>query len=118
MKALRAINVSKKTDIASHVRVATSILERAVGLLGTSTLPPGEGLWISPCKSIHTFFMRYPIDVLFLDEKGTVIAQETLRPWRISRWQLKARGVLEVNAGAAQNSQTVLGDRIELKDEV
>lgn len=89
-------------------------MQRAIGLLGSSTLPPDEGLWLKPCKSIHTFFMRYPIDVLFLDSEGTIVHQESLVPWRISRWVSRAEGVLEVAAGTLGKTQTQPGQRIIL----
>ena len=116
MKSMMAINASNQKTLAQHVRVASSLLQRAVGLLGTSTLRPDEGLWLKPCKSIHTFFMRYPIDVLFLDAEGTIIRQDTLVPWRFSRWEPRAEGVLEVAAGTLAKTQTQTGHRIDLKD--
>lgn len=116
MKYLKVRNVSRRVDLGQKVRVATTFLDRAVGLLSTNSLGTGEGLWISPCKSIHTFFMRYPIDVLFLDAKGTVLNKRTLRPWRISGWHAKSEGVLELAAGAVRRSGTQEGDRIEMKE--
>ena len=58
--------------MASRVVRAETAGTRAKGLLGRAGMDPGEALWIVPCSSIHTFFMRFPIDVLFLDEKLTV----------------------------------------------
>ena len=101
MKSLTAVNTSNQKILARKVRVASSLIQRAIGLLGTSTLPDDEGIWLKPCKSVHTFFMRYPIDVLFLDPEGTIVHQESLVPWRISRWVSRAAGVLEVAAGTA-----------------
>lgn len=90
-------------------------MERLVGLLTKSRLDPGEGLSIKPCTSVHTCFMRYPIDVLFLDKAGIVLHQRTLVPWRASRWVSRAAGVLEVAAGTLQRTGTQPGDRIEMK---
>lgn len=115
MKYVTAVNMTRKTDLGQKIRVATSWVDRMVGLLTTERLHPGDGLWITPCRSIHTCFMRYPIDVLFLDDKGTVLAQQTLPPWRMSGWYLRSRGVLELAAGALQRTQTSPGDRIDLK---
>jgi uncharacterized protein len=117
MSSLRALNTSKNVALAVRVRSAKSLIHRTVGLLGTSQLPEGEGLWLAPCPSIHTFFMRYPIDVVFLDAAGTVLYQATLPPWRITRFVAHSRGALELSAGTLQRTQTVVGDRIELKEE-
>ncbi len=116
MGYLQVRNVTRNVDLGPKVRVARSILDRTIGLLATSSLAPGEGLWISPCKSIHTFFMRFPIDALFLDAEGRVIHQRTMPSWRVSGWIAKCQGVLELAAGTAQRTGTQVGDRLEMKD--
>lgn len=115
VKYLKAVNVPRRTELGRRIRVASSFIDRAVGLLATDRLPPGGGLWIASCRSVHTFFMRYPIDVLFLGAHGVVIDGQTLRPWRISRWHLRSRGVLELAAGTIHRTRTRPGDRIEMK---
>ncbi len=63
-------------------------------------MEPGEALWIEPCAMIHTFFMKFPIDVLFLDKERRVVrAIENIQPFRLSPWVGKARSVLEFAAG-------------------
>jgi uncharacterized membrane protein (UPF0127 family) len=108
-------NKTRGTELGDRVRVATSLLGRALGLLSTATLPSGEGLYLSPCKSIHTFFMRYTIDVLFLDDKGVVMTQCTMAPWKISRWESRCRGILELPAGTLEKTRTQPGDLIDMK---
>jgi uncharacterized membrane protein (UPF0127 family) len=72
-----------------------------VGLLPRTALASGEGLWIRPATSVHTFFMRMVIDVAFVDRKGRVIkVYSRLKPWRHSRIHLFAAGALEAAAGA------------------
>jgi uncharacterized membrane protein (UPF0127 family) len=61
---------------------------------------------------VHTFFMRYPIDALFLDGQGVVVSQQTLKPWRISGWNRRADGVLELPAGTLDRTKTEIGDKI------
>jgi uncharacterized membrane protein (UPF0127 family) len=117
MRYVTVCNRTRNVELGRRVRVAGSLIDRAVGLLSTPELAVGEGMYLSPCQSIHTFFMRYPIDVLFLDDQGAVIRQETVRPWRISGWLKKSRGVLELAAGTITRTQTQVGDRIELKGE-
>ena len=116
MQYIRVRNVTRNVELGPKVRVAKSILERAIGLLATPSLAAGEGLWISPCKSIHTFFMKYPIDAIFLDAEGRILDQKTFRPWRLSGWCAKSKGVLEFSAGTTARTGTRVGDQIEMKD--
>jgi uncharacterized protein len=75
-------------------------VERMVGLLPRAGLGANEALWISPCTSIHTFFMRFPIDVAFVDRKGRVVAlYDSLPPWRHSWIHIMAAGAIEAPAG-------------------
>ncbi len=101
--------------MAASVERADSAFSRARGLLGREGLGPGEGLWIEPCAMIHTFFMRFAIDAVFLD--GGLRAVRVLRgmaPWRVSPWVRGASSVLELAAGSSQ--QTVEpGDQLEIK---
>jgi uncharacterized membrane protein (UPF0127 family) len=110
------MNSSKGVTLARRVNVAASLGSRFRGLLGTSALSSDDGLWLTPCRSVHTFFMRYPIDVLFLNGHGIVVSKATLAPWRLSRWVREAAGVLEVAAGTLSRTKTDIGDRIEMKE--
>ena len=107
-----ATNESKGQVLAPRVRVASSLWARSKGLLGTASLPPEEGLWLKPCRSIHTFFMRFPIDVLFLDGQGRVLSKATVAPWKMSGWKRQAAGALELTAGTLERTHTEIGDRI------
>ena len=74
-----------------------------------------EGLWIVPCPMIHTFFMRFAIDVLFLDRRLNVVrVLENLKPWRLSPWVFRATSVLELAGGRLQGSVRV-GDQLEIR---
>jgi len=113
---LRVVNESKNAILAERATEATGFLERLVGLMGRRHLPPGEGLHIAPCNSIHTFFMRFPIDALFLDADGAIVKLlPSMPPWRASSLYFNARSVLELPAGAAAASATVEGDRLRLE---
>ena len=101
--------------VLGRVSVASTWWQRTVGLLRTEMLPPGSGLWLSPCRAVHTFFMRYAIDVVFIDTAGKVLHAKTLVPWRMSRWVPKSRGVLEFPVGTVQSTETQVGDRLEMK---
>jgi uncharacterized membrane protein (UPF0127 family) len=115
MMYLTVRNATRNVELGRKVRFAASLMDRAVGLLLTPHLDAGEGMYLAPCKSVHTIFMRYPIDVLFLDAEGTVLSQNTLQPWRVSGWQAQSRGVLELMEGTLTRTGTRVGDRIELE---
>ena len=85
-------------------------------LMGRRELPFGDALWIDPCNSIHTFFMRIPIDVLLLDRDLRVVkAFHALVPWRMTLIYRKARTVLELPAGTLAASQTAEGDQLDFQ---
>lgn len=112
---MTAVNVTRNKIIASRVEKADDFVSRGVGLLGRAGLPEGEALWLIPGKSIHTFFMRFAIDVLFLDPKLTVVKViEDMKPWRVSPWVSEAESVLELPAGALKGSVAV-GDLLEMR---
>jgi uncharacterized membrane protein (UPF0127 family) len=116
MTFLQVRNATRNVVLGQKIRAAHSFVDRAVGLLLTASLKPGEGLWIHPCTSVHTFFMRFPIDVLFLDDKDVVLSRQTLAPWKLSGWNHKSRGVLELSAGTLDRTGTQVGDRIDFED--
>jgi hypothetical protein len=112
---MRAVNVTQDTELAADLDAATNIFSRMKGLLGRRSLPAGEGLLIRPCKSIHTFGMKFPIDVLFLDAHSTVIAAlPDMKPGRISSFYAAATSVIELPAGTIEQSSTQPGDTVAL----
>lgn len=111
---LVAFNKTKNRPVAGRVLVADTAQTRSKGLLGRDSLPEDEGLWIVPCPMIHTFFMRFPIDVLFLDKRLKVVrVLENLKPWRVSPWVLRAHSVLELSGGVLKGGVSV-GDELEI----
>jgi uncharacterized protein len=108
-------NVTRGTIVAERARVAQSIVDRTVGLLRTPEVRPGEGLWIARSPSIHMFFMRYPIDAIFVSATGRVTkVVANLKPWRVVWWARGAQDCLELRAGAMAASGTVAGDELRL----
>lgn len=88
--------------LAGRVIRANTAVSRARGLLGREALPPGEGLWLLPCRQVHTCFMRFAIDVVFLDRAHRVVRIcAGLKPWRFSPWVSDAASALELAAGIA-----------------
>jgi uncharacterized membrane protein (UPF0127 family) len=112
-----ALNATRGVALASDLEVATSLLARTRGLLGQSVLRPGSGLLIDPCPSVHTWFMRFPIDVIFLDGKNCVVGlKRDLKPFRMAGcW----RGVrtLELPAGTIAATGTSAGDSVVFETE-
>jgi uncharacterized protein len=113
--SLTAFNATRGAAVATRVEKADTPASRGKGLLGRASMTEDEALWIVPCPMIHTFFMKFPIDVLFLDADLRVRRViEDLRPWRLSPWVLSARSVLELKGGVLKGSVRV-GDRLEMR---
>ena len=107
----RLLNRTRGAVLALRVEHAEGVLERMRGLLGRASLEEGEALSIAPCASIHTFFMRFPIDAVFLDRRGRVVrALSDLRPWRATRFHLRAARAVELPAGTLARTGTREGD--------
>ena len=105
-----AVNVTKGVAIASELEIATSFAARSQGLLGHSGLKPDTGLLIDPCSSIHMWFMRFPIDVVFLDKKNRVVGlKRNVKPWGMA-WSWRGAKTLELPVGVIASTRTQLGD--------
>lgn len=106
-------NKTKNTILASNVLLANTSFKRMRGLLGKKKLKSGEGLILKPANSIHTFFMHFPIDVIFVNKNNQAIkVMPNLPPWRISPIYLQSNFVIELPQGSIQSSQTSQGDEI------
>ncbi|MGB7063334.1 MAG: DUF192 domain-containing protein [Candidatus Zixiibacteriota bacterium] len=116
--SLQAVNVSKGgTIVARRVEWAGTSAQRRRGLLGRSGLDSEEGIYIVPCSGIHTFRMKFPIDVTFLGKDGRVlVVHHNLKPNRISRIVLRAQGVLELSAGRLRATDTEVGDIVQFRE--
>lgn len=113
---MKILNISKNTLLADSCRVADTFFTRFKGLMGAAFLPAGAGLHIIPCNSIHMFFMKIPLDVVFLDRNNTVVHMvEGIRPWQATKIVRKAHSVLELPAGTINSSRTSAGDRLKLE---
>jgi uncharacterized membrane protein (UPF0127 family) len=107
--------VTRATLLADRADIADTSAKRRKGLLKHTGLAPGEGLWIAPCEGVHTFGMKFPIDVIFLNRKRKVLK---IRPnmvrGRIS-FSLRAHSVLELPSGRLGETGTVAGDQLEFE---
>ena len=112
---MRAINPERGTELARRVEKADTFWKRFRGLSGRTELPAGEGLWIIPCRGVHTHGMAFPIDVLFLDGAQRVVGlEENLGPGRFASVRWKAKTVLELPAGTVRLTRTRVGDRVQI----
>lgn len=105
---------SKGETICEKVKVADNMFTRLLGLMFTRDLPSNEGLLIRPCNSIHTFFMNYNLDIIFLDNKFCVVKViYNMKPWRMSWMYFRANQVLEMKAGNLK-SNLQIGEKLEV----
>jgi uncharacterized membrane protein (UPF0127 family) len=100
--------------ICENAKIADTIASRILGLMFTKDIESNEGLMISPCNSIHTFFMNFSLDVIFLDRDFKVVkVVYDMKPWRISWIYFKARHVLEMKAGNLK-AKISAGEKLEV----
>jgi uncharacterized membrane protein (UPF0127 family) len=110
---LQVKNLTRQTILANCLEVADSGPKRNKGLLGRKGLSPGEGMWILPCESVHTFGMQFPIDLVYLDRKHQIRkVRSNVRPWRISAC-LSAHSVIELPSGTVHATESKPGDTLE-----
>jgi len=110
---IEIVNISKNAVVGQRIRVADKAFARLVGLLGTKSLEPGCGLLIEPSSGIHTFGMRFPIDVVSLDAQMRVLGTwEKLGPWRFAAIHWRTRRVLELPAGTIRSSWIERNDQL------
>ncbi len=115
---MEIVNVTQSTTLASYATVADSFWSRGKGLIGRRRALEDYGLVIRPCNAIHTCFLSYPIDVLYLDQQSRVLRIfPSLRPWRIGPIVWRSKTVIELPAGTAAQTGTMIGDIIEYRDE-
>lgn len=108
-------NLTRDVVLADAAEIADTSAKRRTGLLKHTGLQPGEGLWIVPCESVHSFFMKFTIDVVYLDRKHRVKkVRSEMVPWRISGC-ITAHSVLELPSGTISRTGTVKGDQLEIK---
>lgn len=119
MRKITIVNRSRNTVVGERIEVADTFLSRLVGLLGRSRLLPGYGLLIRPSSGVHTFGMRFPIDVVALDRQLRVLAVwQNLRPWRTTAVKWKTHCVLELAGGHLKTCPIEAGDQLEIASEV
>jgi uncharacterized protein len=113
LELMKIENITTGMVIAENCTVADSFLRRFAGLMGKKALPESGGLLLSPCNSIHMFFMRITLDLIFVDKNNIIVyLKENIKPWRVSRIVRSAVSVIELPAGTIKNTGTGVGDRL------
>jgi len=113
---MKIFNQTRKATLAEDVFMAGSFLKRVQGLLGKKVFNYGQAIVLKPCNSIHTFFMRFPIDILFIGKDNTVVkAISGLKSFRLSPVCFKSKFVIELPPGTIKFTSTQAGDRLTLK---
>jgi uncharacterized protein len=114
-KCSSAFNTTRQSSLAEDLRIADTHWTRLRGLLGTAQFVQGQGLWIVPCKGVHTLGMSFAIDAIYLSAESTVVHLErNLLPWRFAPVRLNAKTVLEVPVTTIESTGTALGDCIQI----
>lgn len=112
----RVLVVSTGQVVADKVRIAQDFKSRSVGLLNKTGLKEGEGLLIKPCSSIHTFFMKFPIDAVFLSRRFKVLkTYSNLAPWRLAGCPFGAHMVLELGSGVLKGLRLKMEEALRLE---
>ena len=110
------VNVTRNTIIASHIKIARNPWASMKGLIGVSDFPQGEALVIEHCQSIHMFFMKYPIDVIFCDRQDKVAGLcAGIKPFCLSPVFFRASYAIELPVGNIDASKTRMGDQIQVQ---
>lgn len=105
--------MTRGTILAEKAEAADTSQKRRTGLLKHESLPEGEGLWIVPCEGVHTFAMKFTIDVIFLSKKRVVLKTRKNMVKRRIAFCLPAHSVLELPEGMIDKTQTQPGDQLE-----
>ena len=117
LKAFSVRNADKGTTLVTRGKLASSFVSRFFGLMGQRGVEDGGGLLITRSASIHSFFMRFRFDAIFIDRDGRVVKiVPAMRQWWIAFGGKGAKDVLEVPAGVAERTSTQPGDLLAFED--
>lgn len=116
MSALHVTNETRGSVLVTAGHLADNPIRRIIGLLRHTGLNAGDGLLIQPCNSIHSFFMKFRFDAVFLSRDGEVLHLiEDMAPWRISKMVFRGHSVLELPSGVIAQTATRLGDKLRVE---
>ncbi|HEY7270964.1 MAG TPA: DUF192 domain-containing protein [Dehalococcoidia bacterium] len=111
-------NPERESLLGEAIEVADTSVRKVKGLLGRECLEDGQGLLFKGCSSLHTFFMRFPIDIVFLDRSGKVLKlSRNVKPFKLVAAPLRAYYAVELPSGAISRSETKVGDALTFEDD-
>ena len=111
-------NTDKGTTLGEAIEVAATAAQRVKGLLGRDCLADGQGLLFKNASSLHTFFMQFPIDILYIDRQGRMLKSAVgVRPFKLVAAPFRSHYALELPVGAIERSATCVGDRLDFVQE-
>ncbi len=111
----RIVNETRGIELAFAAEVADTAARRSKGLLGRDGLQPGGALWIVPCEAVHTFWMRFPLDLVYLNKSHRIVkVRRNVGPWRISAC-LRAHSVIEFASGSVHDENACPGDLLSIQ---
>lgn len=112
---MKLINQNNGQVVAESISIADTFLKRLKGLMFTKKLPSDCALYLKPCNGIHTFFMRYSIDVLHLDSECRIVAiEENLKPWKLGKIHSFTTQIIELSSGVICKTNLKIGNRLEI----
>lgn len=110
-------NAERNSVLGEAIEVASTSVQKVKGLLGRDCLADGQGLLFKHCASLHTFFMQFPIDIIFADKKCKVLkVAQDVRPFKLVAAPLRSFYAIELPTGAIERSGTRVGDHLELDE--
>lgn len=113
MMRIRVVNKTRESVLGARVQLADRWWQRMRGFIGRAAPRAGEGMLLSPCRAVHMLGLPYPLDIVFLDREGIVVAlYPSLRPARFTSFHRNAEYALELPAGTIEASATQVSDRI------
>jgi uncharacterized membrane protein (UPF0127 family) len=114
---LELVNLTNNQELANEIYKAHTFLTRLKGLMFSKELPLGCGLHIKPCRSVHTYFMNYAIDVLFVNDRLEIVGiVESMSPRKVSKVYHASNSVIELPAGTARRTGTEIGHELKFKN--
>jgi uncharacterized protein len=112
---MRLTNESRQEPLVEDLEIADTEWKRFRGLLGRASLPPDRALWITRCNSVHTFFMKFSIDLIFLNKAMVVVKMvNQVPPWRLVLPVWRATSVIELGGGSLPHHPVSVGDKLNV----
>lgn len=115
MKRVMIKNISKNIIITNDSYLANNFFTRLKGLMGKKNMDY-DALCIKPCKGVHTFFMRFNINIIYVDKKGRILKIiKNLKPWKVTKFIKESEYIIEIDSKKSKYMKIEVGDELEIK---